>query len=53
MLHHIMGTLGLELYDAVDEKMAANREREWMPCGLELGDISNLPKQKKTYVFAG
>jgi len=37
LLHRITGTLGLELYDAVDEKMAINRKREWMPDGNGVG----------------
>lgn len=37
LLHRIAGTLGLELYDAVDEKMAINRKREWVPSGDGVG----------------
>ncbi|WP_026942299.1 dATP/dGTP pyrophosphohydrolase domain-containing protein [Hellea balneolensis] len=37
LLHRITGTLGLELYDAVDEKMAVNKRREWVPDGSGVG----------------
>lgn len=37
LLHRVTGTLGLELYDAVDEKMAINRKREWRPDGNGVG----------------
>ena len=37
LLHRIAGTLGLELYEAVDEKMRINREREWTPDGNGVG----------------
>ena len=37
LLHRITGTLGLELYDAVDEKMAVNRRREWKHDGNGVG----------------
>ena len=37
LLHRITGTLGLELYEAVDEKMAINRKREWVPDGNGVG----------------
>jgi len=37
LLHRITGTLGLELYDAVDEKMAINRLRKWTPDGNGVG----------------
>jgi len=37
LLHRITGTLGLELYDAVDEKMAINRKRKWTPNGNGVG----------------
>jgi len=37
LLHRIAGTLSLELYDAVDEKMAINRKRKWTPSGNGVG----------------
>lgn len=37
LLHRIAGTLGLELYDAVDEKMMINRKRKWTPSGNGVG----------------
>ena len=37
LLHRITGTLGLELYAAIDEKMAINRGREWVPDGNGVG----------------
>ena len=37
LLHRITGTLGLELYDAVDAKMAINRDRKWVPSGDGVG----------------
>jgi len=37
LLHRIAGTLGLELYDAIDEKMAINRKRKWTPSGNGVG----------------
>lgn len=37
LLHRITGTLGQELYDAVDEKMAINRIRKWTPDGNGVG----------------
>jgi len=37
LLHRITGTLGRELYDAVDEKMAINRGRDWVPDGNGVG----------------
>jgi len=37
LLHRITGTLRLELYDAVDEKMAINRGRDWVPDGNGVG----------------
>ena len=37
LLHRITGILGLELYEAVDEKMAINRERKWTPNGNGVG----------------
>lgn len=37
LLHRITGTLGMELYDAIDEKMVINRGREWTPDGNGVG----------------
>jgi len=37
LLHRITSTLGLELYDAVDEKMTINRKRKWTPSGNGVG----------------
>lgn len=37
LLHRITGTLGFELYKAVDEKMAINRQRKWTPDGNGVG----------------
>jgi len=37
LLHRITGTLGLELYQAIDEKMAINRKRKWTPSGNGVG----------------
>jgi len=37
LLHRITGTLGLDLYDAVDEKMAINRAGIWTPDGNGVG----------------
>lgn len=37
LLHRITGTLGLELYTAIDEKMAINRKRDWVPDGNGVG----------------
>ena len=37
LLHRITGTLGLDLYAAVDEKMTINREREWRASGNGVG----------------
>ena len=37
LLHRITGTLGLELYQAVDDKMATNRKRKWTPDGNGVG----------------
>lgn len=37
LLHRIAGTLGLELYNSVDEKMTINRKREWVPNGNGVG----------------
>ncbi|MEP3889740.1 MAG: nucleotide pyrophosphohydrolase [Hellea sp.] len=37
LLHRITGTLGLELYSAVNEKMAINRKRKWTPDGNGVG----------------
>lgn len=37
LLHRITGTLGLELYSAIDEKMAINRVRKWTPDGNGVG----------------
>ena len=41
ILHRITGTLGLELYNVVDEKMTINRERDWIPDGNGLGSINS------------
>lgn len=37
LLHRLTGTLGLELYDAVNEKMAINRKRKWTRSGNGVG----------------
>lgn len=37
LFHRITGTLGLELSNAVDEKMEINRKREWTPSGNGVG----------------
>lgn len=37
LLHRLTGTLGLDLYDTVDEKMSINRKREWTPDGNGVG----------------
>jgi len=37
LLHRITGSLGLELYEAVDKKMAINRRRKWTPDGNGVG----------------
>jgi len=37
LLHRITGTLGLELYEVVDEKMDINRKRKWAPDGNGVG----------------
>ena len=37
LLHRITGTLGLELYSAIDEKMDINRKRQWVPDGNGVG----------------
>lgn len=37
LLHRIAGTMGLELNAAVDEKMAINRKRQWVPNGNGVG----------------
>lgn len=36
-LHRLTGTLGLDLYDTIDEKMSINRKREWTPDGNGVG----------------
>ena len=33
LLHRLCGNLGAELSDAVDQKMAMNRERKWVKSG--------------------
>lgn len=37
LLHRVTGSLGLDLYYAVDTKMAINRKREWTPDGNGVG----------------
>ena len=37
LLHRVTGSLGLELYGAVDEKMTLNRERKWTRDGNGVG----------------
>lgn len=37
LLHRITGTLNLELYEAVDEKMVINRQRKWTRDGKGVG----------------
>ena len=37
LLHRVAGTLGLELYDVVNEKMEVNRGRKWTPSGNGVG----------------
>lgn len=37
LLHRLTGTLGLDLYDTIDEKMSINRKRKWTPDGNGVG----------------
>lgn len=48
LLHRIAGSLGQELYDVIDKKMAINRDRKWTPSGNGVGQHNPNEKRLET-----